>query len=102
MGEYSHKDANGSPAPWIHKGCMVRDADGALVAYVQFERDRREICAAPLLAGALAALMDDVETLAKIVDPDGGIEGCDTRVAGLSGRVSRAYQAMRVAGWRKR
>jgi hypothetical protein len=101
VGDYSQKDANGSPAPWSHKGCMVRSADGEMVAYVQFERDRREISAAPLLANALEALMVDVEALAKILDPEGGVEGCDTRIPGLAGRYIRAYQAMNQARWRK-
>jgi hypothetical protein len=89
VGDYSQKDANGSPAPWSHKGCMVRSADGEMVAY------------APLLANALEALMVDVEALAKILDPEGGVEGCDTRIPGLAGRYSRAYQAMNQARWRK-
>ena len=100
MGEFTAKDQNGSPAPWLVSGCLVKDAKGAMVAYVQFDRDRREVAASPLVTDALDALIRDVITLAKIVHPEEGIEGLEDRIPGINARYNQAYQAMNVARWR--
>jgi hypothetical protein len=67
---------------------------------VQFDRDRREVAAAPLVTDALDSLIRDVATLAEIIDPDEGLEGLESRVPGISARYNKAYQAMNVARWR--
>ena len=99
--ENLHRDRTGSPVPWEVKGLMVRDPNGILVAYVQYDRDRREIAAAPLVVDALDGLMHDLVALAKLLEPEGGIEALEDRVPGLLRRYNAAYSAVNQARWRK-
>tara|TARA_R110000824_G_scaffold44959_15_gene130497 strand:- start:1681 stop:1971 length:291 start_codon:yes stop_codon:yes gene_type:complete len=87
----------GSPSPWHVRGCLVKDPDGTMVAYVQHDKDRTKIAAAPLLADAISGLLSDLAELASLIDPAGGVEGCAQRVPGLLTRYNRAEAAIRAS-----
>jgi len=100
VNEHAKRDRKGSPLPWEVKGCLICGPEGEMVAYVQYDRDRREMAASPIVTDALDGIIRDIVALAALADPE-GLDGCEEKIPGIRARYDAAYEAMNRARWRK-